>query len=320
MGEAPDRVDPVAAPDNALLQSLVVQDDVVRLCGRPSRLVGVIAVARAPEPAKFKTATMNFAETEVGYRLSLTRAPMLSSSPAIESAVPVHLHLGGRIAPGASGPMPIRLALPRTTPPGCYGAVFDIGGDRRQVEIEVLADEALDIESRGIVLSGRPGEVVRGRLVFANRGNVPLRLDVLGSIILEDMQPLCVSVQHALEQVRDREVQEDAHRVFLDALVKRVADRRPNTGRVRLADGATTLDPGQAAELAVACRLPSNMIAGSRYQATLECLSARLSIEIVAKAQAADDADIQPEVPKGDAAKAPEGRPQSKPKKKGRPA
>lgn len=290
MGVAPGTSELPAAPDDALIRPLRVEDDGVRLCGPPERLVGVIAIARAPEPAEFKTATMNFAETEVGYRLSLARAPMLSSSLPIGPAGPVHLHLGAQIEPGTSGRVPVRLALPRTTPPGCYEAVFDIGGDRRTAEIEVLAEEALSIESRGIALIGQAGEVVHEKLIFTNRGNVPLRLDVLGSLILEDMQPMCVSVQHALEQVRDRERQEDAHRVFLDALVKRVADRRPNTGRARLADGAHTLEPGQSAELKVAFHLPADMVAGRRYHAMLECVSARMLVQIEAKAAKGESA------------------------------
>jgi hypothetical protein len=268
----------------ALRRPLRVEDDHVVLRGPPHNLIGVVRLTRSPEPiGAFKTATMDLHETRVGYLQRLTRAPLLSSSLPLDEAVPRHLALDGQLPPGASGRVAVSFAVPATTPPGVYQAVFEFGGETREVEIEVLAEEQLEIRPSTIVLSGRPGEVVSEEMVFVNRGNVPLAFDVLGMLVLQEEEQICLGLQQALAEVQKRQKPEDAHRVFLDTLVASIAERKTDFGRVALDGGPVTIEAGDAASLRVAFHLPRNMVGGRQYEAVLHHRTAQISVQIRAR-------------------------------------
>lgn len=268
------------AADPLLLRPIRAEDKRLRLRGPPNDLVGIVTLARGAEPTFFGGATPPPAIGKAGYRRRLTEAKLVSSSVPAAPGGDTALRFATEIPPETSAKVAARLAVPRTTPPGVYKAVFDIGGEPREAELEVLAEEQLDIGPSGLALSGAPGAVVGTELLFTNRGNVPLVLDVLGGLILEDLEPLCLSVQRALAQVRDKECQDDAHRFFLDALVKNVADKRADMGRARIAGGPATLEPGNSALLGVELHFPANLAPGRGYRATLQYRGGRVSLRI----------------------------------------
>lgn len=272
----------------ALRHPLSVDDDVIRLRGRPGELTGVVSITRAPEPVGlFRAATQNFHETRVGYLHRLRHAPMLSSSAPIDHSVPRHLALANTLAPGASGAVPVSFSLPPTTPAGIYHAVFDVAGEPREAEFEVLPDERLEISPGAITIAGAAGDVVTEELILTNHGNAPVMLDVLGVLVLQEEQQICLGLQEALAAVQAMGTRENAHRVFLDTLVGSIADKRTDFGRVRLENGPLLLAAGAAARAPVAFHLPSNMNGGRRYEAELQAGQATLQVHIIARGRPA---------------------------------
>jgi hypothetical protein len=171
--------------------------------------------------------------------------------------------------------VPVRFVVPPGTAPAIYEAVFDIGGEPHTAEIEVLPDERLHIAAPEPVMAGSAGKTVSVELLLTNRGNVPLALDVLGVVVLDDLEPLCLGVERALAAVRALAEEKDAHRLFLDRLVKDFADRKPGLVRVRVAEGPVTLEPGDTRTLAVELHLPRDLPAGRRYRGLLEYKTGR---------------------------------------------
>ena len=278
--------EPAAPADLLLLRPIRAEDKRLRLRGPPDGLVGIVTLARGREP-DFSAAALSVpAIGKAGYHRRLTEAKLVSSSVPAAPGGDTSLRFATEIPPETSAKVAARFAVPRTTRPGVYKAVFDIGGEPREAELEVLAEERLEIGPSGLALSAAPGQVVGTELLFTNRGNVPLTLDVLGGLILEDLEPLCLNVQRALSQVRNKDGQEDAHRLFLDALVKNVADRRADMGRARVAGGPATLEPGNSALLGVELHLPANLTPGRGYRATLQYRGGRVSLRIDAVAPA----------------------------------
>ena len=272
----PSRLDPVARPFTA-------EEDRVRLRGRPSELVGIMTMRREPLPKEaFKTATTDIGETEFGYLHRLAFAPLVSTSLPIDTALPRTLSIAGNLSPGASGRVPIRFSVERTTPPGTYEAVFSLGGAEQVAEIEVLPDEVLEIIPRSIAVAGPPGGVAYEQLILRNAGNVPIEIDVLGVLVLQEQEQVCLSLQYALDQTR-RSSEEGAHRVFLDALASSLGGRKTDVARVRVADGPCHVPAGDAVEVRIAIHLPKDMIAGRQYRALLKAGTAQLFVKIKAE-------------------------------------
>lgn len=270
-------------PAEALRRPCAVEDDRIRLRGRPGELVGVVAMSRAPVPtAAFKVATSDISETEIGYLQRLHYAPLLSSTLPSTSTVAPTLSLGASLTPGTRGRVPVRFSVERTTRPGRYQAVFEVGGAPVSADIEVLPDEALEIMPAHLAISGPPGGVAEEEVILRNAGNTTLDLDLLGVLVLQEEEQICLSLQRALGQVKSG-VEGEAHRVFLDALVQGLAERKTDFARVRLADGPLSLAPGQAEAVRLAVHLPRDMEAGRRYRALLKARSAKLFVQIQAE-------------------------------------
>ncbi len=274
--------EPAEALD-ALRRPMAVHDDVIRLRGRPGDLAGVLSVTRAPEPiGQFRAATRNFHETRVGYLHRLNHAQMLTSSAPVDQDVPRHLVFSNRLAPGSSGKVPVRFSLPDTTPPGRYRAVFDVAGEPREAEIEVLPDERAEIRPGSITIAGAPGDIVTQELLLVNHGNVPIVIDVLGMLVLQEENQTCLGLQEAMAMVQGMEGTEGAHRVFLDTLASSIAARRTDFARVRAERGPVILAAGDAEMVPVAFHLPTNMRGGRRYDAELQFGAASLQVRILA--------------------------------------
>jgi hypothetical protein len=268
---------------DALRRPCTVEDERIRLRGRPDELVGIVAMSRAPAPIDgFKIATSDINETEFGYLQRLHYAPLLSSTLPVSHALPRTLSLSAILPPGTTGRVPVRFAVERTTPPGHYEVVFEVGGEPITADVEVLPDEALEIMPAHLALFGPPGGVVEDEVILRNNGNVPIDLDVLGVLVLQEEEQICLSLQRALGQVKSGG-EGEAHRVFLDAVVRDLAERKTEFGRVRLADGALTLSPGQAEAVRLAVHLPRDMTSGRRYRALLKARSAKLFVQITAE-------------------------------------
>lgn len=268
---------------DALARPFTVGDDPIRLRGRPSELVGLMPMRREPVPrAAFKSATVNIEETEFGYLHRLSFAPLVSSSLPVEMGAHHGLSIGGALAPGAAGNVPISFSVDRTTPPGRYEAVFLLGGEERRLEIEVLPDEAIQIIPRTVAIAGPPGGVAYESVVLRNAGNIPAEIDVLGVLVLQEQEQICLSLQYALERTKGHP-EEGAHRVFLDALASRLGERKTDLARVRVADGPCRIAPGDSAHVRLAFHLPGNMAPGRQYRALLKAATAQLFVRISAE-------------------------------------
>lgn len=286
----------VADATEALRCPLVACEDRIRLRGKPGNIVGVMQIRRAAHPgeAAFKTATNDIAETAFGYHQRLSFAPLLRTSLPIASAVPRNLSFRSMPSPGTQAAVPVSFSVDPLTPPGVYEAVFDVAGGEQAAEIEVLPVERLDIVPRSLAVTGRAGARVQETVVLTNSGNVPMTLDVLGMLVLQEDEQICLSIQRALGEVKSGKREGEPYEQFLSAFITSVAERKTDFGRVRLADGAIVLAAGESREARLAIHLPRDIIAGRQYGAQLKTHGVQLFVHITAvagsKAASADPA------------------------------
>ena len=268
------------AQDLNLQRPCRIFDDRLRLRGTPGELVGVASVARAAVPTeRFKICTNDVAETEFGYQQRLRFAPLVSTTMPIGKAVPRALVFGSMPPPEAEGRVMVRFATAQTTPPGHYEAVFDVGGEQQVADIEVLPVEQLGIAPRSIAVAGSSGAVVHEEIILTNLGNVTIDIDLLGVLVLQEEEQVCLSLQRALGKVKASS-EGEPHKVFLDALTLSLAERKTEFARVRIADGAIKLPPGDSRHVRIAIDLPKDMTAGRSYRALLKAYGAQLFVTI----------------------------------------
>jgi hypothetical protein len=125
--------------------------------------------------------------------------------------------------------------------------------------------------------------------VLANRGNVPLELGLLGMLVLQEEEQLCLSLQQALARVKaagNDDGKGSPHTLFLDSLAGSLAARKTDFGKVRLA-APITLAPGDAELVELDIHLPRDMVAGRQYRALLKAMGAQMFVTIVAEGEAA---------------------------------
>lgn len=265
-----------------LLNPCSVAEDVLHLRGVPDDVVGLATVQRREEPdeSAFELATTNIAETRFGYLQRLTFAPMVSTNlPASAFSTTRTLSFARLPPPGLEAQVPVRTALDPQTAPGTYEATFDIAGHEQRAQIEVLPVERLSISPGSISINAAPGEAVPVELIITNSGNVPLELDTLGMLVLQEEEQVCLSLQRALGAVKKKR-EGQSYEVFLNALADSLAERKTDFGKVRLANGAVTLNAGDSWCGPVAIHTPRDMMAGRQYRALLKARTAHLFVKI----------------------------------------
>ncbi|WP_217921240.1 hypothetical protein [Miltoncostaea oceani] len=189
-----------------------------------------------------------------------------------------------RLPAGRSARVPVRLRLDPCTPPGRHEVEVVVGGARTTAVVEVAAHPRARISPAELAVRGAPGTTVTARVVVANLGNVPVPLDRLGAVTVEERGGVCRSLEGAL-----RAEGEHGHRAVLDEAVRRIARTRVDRMRVRAAEPAA-IEPGATRAVDLELHLPPDMAAGRTYSGLLRLVGAALLVEVTAEGVAADEA------------------------------
>ena len=87
--------------------------------------------------------------------------------------------------------------------------------------MEVAEHPRVRISPPAVAVRGAPGATVTARVVVANLGNVPVPLDRLGAVTLDEDGGVCRSLEGALRAEGERGAQ-----AVLDEAVRRIAGTR----------------------------------------------------------------------------------------------
>lgn len=216
------------------------------LRGTPDNLVGVLDLANeSKEPRVVRSLRLREAGIAGAGRPGRRRLLLREAIPA-----------GGRCH------VPVEFAVSPTTPPGDYSVVFSSDHGEHQARIEVLPQQRLSLLPARMEMEAAPGDVVTVPVVLSNQGNVPIELSVLGVMVLEENQQMCLALQHALGEARGKD-----HKAFLDALVSNLAGKKVDFMRLKLAGAGVTLDIGETRSAELELHVPANAAPGRTYQA-----------------------------------------------------
>jgi hypothetical protein len=182
------------------------------------------------------------------------------------------------VAPGDSARVRLRLRLDPHTPPGRREVEVLVGDARTTAVLEVAEHPRVRITPPAVAVSGPPGATLTARVVLANLGNVPVPLDRLGAVTLDEDGGVCRSLDGAL-----RAEGENGLQAVLDEAVRRVAGTRVDHLRVRVGD-PSAVEPGETRAVDLELRLPSDLSAGRTYQGMLRLVGASLLVQVAAEA------------------------------------
>lgn len=259
------------------------ESDSLRLRGGPPILAG------APRRVSGHLEIENAGDADV----LLTSVEVVETGLRLRSATdPVSVPLLCVLPAGRSTRVPLRLRLDRTTPPGRHEMTISAGGAITTVVVDVAAQPRARISPPAIALRGAPGATLTQGIVVSNLGNVPIPLDRLGAVRIEERGAVCRSLGAALNAEGEHGVQ-----AFLDQAVREMAQTRVDMMRLRVGDTAP-LDPGQTRAVELELRLPADLHPGLTYAGLIRIVDASLGVEVTALGiQKEADDDVQASVP-----------------------
>jgi hypothetical protein len=199
-----------------------------------------------------------------------------STGAALE---PRSLPLGLGASAGGIAKGRAHLRLDPVTPPGSYKGGIEIGGVTRSIEIDVVEQVKLSVRPAPLIFDRAKGSIQTLPVVFENKGNVALVIDVCGAYPLGLELP--ITSNH-----------DDKDNVSgLDQLTNLVAGligerSRPaliEAGLINLAmpDGPVALAPGAAQTVFIQITVPDGLSAKARFRAYIPVYIADLEIAVV---------------------------------------
>lgn len=214
----------------------------------------------------------------------IRQVPMWSDQLRDRNGAPLRkVSLMRTVPAGSTVSLPMRLKLHPQTPPGEYTVAVMLGNERREMQVQVPERQQLRLATTRLSLVGEPRARVVQPLEIANRGNVPLQIGRLGSVILEESGGLCRSVQTSLRSSGDQ-----GYQPFLDKLVAEFAQTRVDMLRVRLLEAVDAIAPGETRTLPLEFHFPPDLKPGRRYFGRLDLRNHTVQIQLTAQGRTTD--------------------------------
>jgi hypothetical protein len=247
----------------------VPEAEPIILVGQPGALRGELFLQNSGEERLvFRGAQMHSAP--------VAKAARAAEAFAVTQKLPAVI-----VRPGEQRKVPLKVALASTTPPGEYRAEIKLAERAWPVVMHVTEKVALSISPDSIVIRNEPGASITKRVLLRNLGNVPLVIEELAAIPLDDELLQCRllrAVVAALDVDKDQTI-ESVLTQF--ARQSRVILNQAGILRVRNRSGRLTLEPGAVQPLDLELRVPESLDKRSRYRALLPIYTADIDILIV---------------------------------------
>lgn len=260
---------------NATTEKLSVRDATFRsvaapakaddLSTRPTAKVRAADVAKAVKAADAAKADVTKADVA---KAAATSAVLPEAGLSLRRIV---------VRAGQSRPVPVALELDPRTPPGTYHAELTVNDQKRDVVMHVTEDVSLEIMPEEIVLDSVPGGKATKTVVFSNRGNVPIQVRTIGTVVLDEELVHCRALRGAIADVGDTMKTLDDFTAALGKRYKKLYE----TLVVKVQNDAVTLGPGETQAVELTIVLPEKLEKSSRYTGYAAISTSSLTFTIV---------------------------------------
>jgi hypothetical protein len=149
--------------------------------------------------------------------------------------------------------------LPRTTSPGHYDGMMELGGSQTPIEIDVQARPRMRFYPSWLSLAAHPDERLEINVGALNLGNLNIPIERRSTFCLFDPRGVDVAIYQALTE----EPPADQRR--LDRAVEGIAESHGGLVRATVREGAGNLPPGEFRELVVELHFSDRVRPGRSY-------------------------------------------------------
>ncbi len=183
------------------------------------------------------------------------------------------------LRPGQARRVRVTLGIEPHTPPGEYRGEMEVSGQVRPVLVHVTETILLDVSPTPVVVQNRPGEVMKKRVVFTNGGNVPLAINEIGGVPLDDELLECRSLRAALESWEDGAGTVEG---FLAESIRQAREALRQAGVLRVHNPTPlTLAPGDVRAVELEIRVPDGLDKRTRYLGSAALYTTDLEFVVV---------------------------------------
>jgi hypothetical protein len=243
------------------------EDEPVVLMGRPGALFGQV---RFKNPGENRVVLRN-----LNLRGRPEKSKRQAALPALDASLATVV-----LRPGQGRVVPLSLSIEPYTPPGEYHFEMQVGERAQPVVLHVTEAVELEISPEQIVVENRPGARYQRKVVFANRGNVPLAIGDLGAVPLDDDLLQCRILRAAVDAVGEETHPLEEYLAEIARQARVVLDKA-GTLRVNNTAGSFELAPGEVRAVELEIRVPDSLDKRGRYRAAIPLYTSDLEFVIV---------------------------------------
>jgi hypothetical protein len=149
--------------------------------------------------------------------------------------------------------------LPRTTSPGHYDGMMELGGSEIPIEIDVQARPQMRFYPSWLSLAAHPDVRLEINVGALNLGNVAIPIERRSTFCLFDPRGVDVAIYHALTE------EPPANQRRLDRAAEGIAESHGGLVHATLREGAGKLAPGEFRELVVELHFSNRLRPGRSY-------------------------------------------------------
>ena len=189
---------------------------------------------------------------------------------------PFELRLHGRAAPKQRARLGGHLLVDGGMPAGTYRGTVHMFGREEPVEVRVLERPSARALPKAIYLTGASHDEVESEVLIENTGNVAFAIGPANSMFFEETYWLGRSLVYAMREANA----DDGAEKYLDRVVRELRTTMPGTTSVRVASDSKTLEPGAQALVRLTFELPTGLIKGRVYAASLTVAGAHIYVEL----------------------------------------
>lgn len=168
----------------------------------------------------------------------------------------------------------LHLRLPKTTPPGTYHGTMKIEDQTQPIVVEVEPRKRISIFPKRATVCRKAGERAELYLTLINLGNVPLTIPKVSGFGLYNKKGVDLAVGGAFQKKLDK----DERRI--DSFMEALQDGYGGIVKLKVREGAGTLEPGDSRDVTVDFQVPSQVVPGNEYWGLWSMYDYNYKIEI----------------------------------------
>ena len=238
-----------------------------RFSGPPSQCVGELVL-------------INLSDNKVKVH-ALDAVPAGRSRRAANALPQTQLNLSARVPPHSEVRVRAVLQLDPHMPPGTYQAQVVSGEQKEALQIEVAEERELNVEPEELVLRGLAGQTLALPIVLTNDGNVPVAVDDLVKIWLEEREWIRRNLGRSLVESKEEDTYEDVANLLVHNLKASMVS--PQGGVFEpLPEGA--IAPGEQVTRTLSITVPDG-VGGQMYLGFIEFDEFVIELQLYATAE-----------------------------------